>query len=924
MTSQQIDSLCDEFEAALRRGDTTRIEDYLSQVEEEKRSELLNELLEVEIQFVSEAQKSATSLRQIQESLAGRFPGKNTLIQSLFRHVAKLQHIGDYEILEEIGRGGMGIVYKAKHTLLQQTAAIKVLSQALLDDAQAVGRFRREMQLIGSLDHPNIVRALNAGETDKTHYLVMEFVDGISLHKLVSSVRDKNITNAPAQQNQAVVPLGAACEAIRQAALGLQNAHELKLIHRDIKPANLMLDFRGTVKILDLGLGKFAEEQRTDYHSSLTMEGMVVGTVDYISPEQCENSSDVDIRSDLYSLACTLYFLLSGKPVYSGARYNTMRKKLMGHIVGEIPSIRQEVSGLPGGIETFLNKALAKNPADRFQTPIEFAEALSPFASFDELWKLVGEVIPSDGAASPRDSRYSSPHTALYSSRQSIVIQPASRIKSILFFVCLNLLLCIGLLSFVWLFFGVPKEHMPADHMSTDIDALRETAISAIQHAEKLRTGWHMSDARNEQRQASRNMAEVLFATNAAKDLDIFLRSQVSLAVTQWYLGEIQLAVRTLELTHDQASNIDPNRITLTEQDRLNLDAIRKTIFERRADFRLFGGDIFSPGGSARTGTNRQDDRMISRINRYNEALRIQAEPQRDPVIRWKQAILHALLGNVTEAEKLLNDNPASQNETDEQTLFVRQLAEAVLFYFQHSENQLSGDPDVSRDMYIRRFTQQFTLPSNELRETAMQPGILELLQFASELLIQDALAHEKWDTLSYDLIRLDNITNTFWMKHPESMPFMRRYYELLIRSAVIVHTVTEEPRQQQEQLRTIIRLLERMQLTSSDVADANRATMIYFFLPESNSLDDSFLIYYPQDGRDRVLYRFPISRQMVKQSASGTVPGLPPELLKQVALDQELGSTIHIFWDDTPSWAQRADALTEENYPFHDVLPLR
>ena len=189
MTLQQVDALCDEFEAALQKGDTVLIEDLLPKIDESQRPALLKELLEIEVQFVAERSASDSTIRNMQASLKKRFPKYHDVIHALFQQVCTLQRIGDYEIIGEIGRGGMGVVYRAKHILLNQTVAIKVLSQNLLGDSQAVGRFKREMQLIGGLSHPNIVRALNAGEIDGMHYLAMEYVDGITLQKLVESVR---------------------------------------------------------------------------------------------------------------------------------------------------------------------------------------------------------------------------------------------------------------------------------------------------------------------------------------------------------------------------------------------------------------------------------------------------------------------------------------------------------------------------------------------------------------------------------------------------------------------------------------------------------------------------------------------------------------------------------------------------------------
>lgn len=438
MDLQQIDSLCDEFEAALRNGESVQIEDFLNRVDAEHQMKLLSELLEIEIELAAGKSESNSFLLKLQDSFNKRFPEQSELIHTIIRRIAQLRQIGDYEILEELGYGGMGIVYKARQKLLNQTVAIKVLSQTLLNDTQAVGRFRREIQLIGGLNHPNIVRALNAGENEGTHYLVMEYVDGVTLQQFGDNLRKKNeyenennnnnrynnssiddtntpiyliqksssaglvskiysatTTVPPPPTRPPLFPVGAACEVVRQAALGLQHAHEFNLVHRDIKPANLMIDRNGTVKILDLGLGKFLAEQRSaDSNTSLTIAGTTIGTIDYISPEQCENAGEVDIRADLYSLGCTLYFLLTGKPPYTGSRYGTTRKKLMAHIIGEVPVLRKIVTDVPEELEMVLQKVLAKDPQERFQTPFEFAEALQPFASFDALLNLIDHELP--------------------------------------------------------------------------------------------------------------------------------------------------------------------------------------------------------------------------------------------------------------------------------------------------------------------------------------------------------------------------------------------------------------------------------------------------------------------------------------------------------------------------------------------------
>ncbi|MGL4595127.1 MAG: serine/threonine protein kinase [Thermoguttaceae bacterium] len=411
MPLDQIDNLCDEFESSRKRGEFVTIEDFLNRIGETDRDKLLRELLEIEVELAAspisdDATVPVIELKNLHASLLSRFPQNGKQIDSMIRRSMKLRQMGDYEIIGELGHGGMGVVYQARQKLLNQDVAIKVLANSLLDDAQAVGRFRREMQLIGSLNHVNIVRALNAGEVDGSHFLVMEYVDGITLQRLVNHRQGKkSIDLADSLQNLPIeiltptgIPFGAACEIIRQSALGLQHAFEYGLVHRDIKPGNIMIDRIGTVKILDLGLGKFLEEASPHNDgTSLTMAGTTIGTVDYISPEQCENAGDVTIGSDLYSLGCTFYFALIGEPPYFGPRYDTTRKKLMAHIVGDVPNARKINSKIPVSVQKILDKLLAKSPKDRFQTPIELAEALEPISSFSELEKLLETAISSEG-----------------------------------------------------------------------------------------------------------------------------------------------------------------------------------------------------------------------------------------------------------------------------------------------------------------------------------------------------------------------------------------------------------------------------------------------------------------------------------------------------------------------------------------------
>ena len=184
----------------------------------------------------------------------------------------------------------MGTVYKALHTRLKRLVALKLLPEHRTQNPEALARFQREMEAVGQLDHPHLVRAHDAGEAEGQHYLVMEFLDGIDLAHLVRRTGPFLVADA--------------CEAVRQAAMGLQHAHEHGLVHRDVKPSNLMLSTDGMVKVLDLGLARLCPE--TPVEEDVTASGQVMGSADYMAPEQCLDARDVDGRADIYSLGGTL------------------------------------------------------------------------------------------------------------------------------------------------------------------------------------------------------------------------------------------------------------------------------------------------------------------------------------------------------------------------------------------------------------------------------------------------------------------------------------------------------------------------------------------------------------------------------------------------------------------------------------------
>jgi len=282
---------------------------------------------------------------------------------------AKGFFLGPYKILEQLGQGGMGRVYKALHQTMNRTVALKVLAPHLVKTPKAQKLFQREVQAAAQLNHANIVTAYDANEINGRHYLSMEFVDGPNLEQLV--------------REQGPLPVGMACEIVRQVATGLQHAHDFGMIHRDIKPANLLLQPSKNqqtfvVKILDFGLARLNDPGVRDTTETIeTQENTVMGTPDFLSPEQARDLHNVDIRSDLYGLGCTLYFLLSGKvPFPTGSTL----EKLIRHSSEEARPIAEFRHDVPAPVIAILKKLMAKSPQERFQTPEELASLLAPHA----------------------------------------------------------------------------------------------------------------------------------------------------------------------------------------------------------------------------------------------------------------------------------------------------------------------------------------------------------------------------------------------------------------------------------------------------------------------------------------------------------------------------------------------------------------
>ncbi|MCM2372772.1 protein kinase domain-containing protein [Aporhodopirellula aestuarii] len=357
------------------------------------------------------------------------------------------RQLGDYELLDPLGQGGLGMVYRARHVELGTATAVKILQPHRRTDRLTIERFEREMVALGRLDHPNIVRALDAGEEAGQHYLVMEYVDGFDLGRIASVNGRLSVADA--------------AEVIRQAAMALSYVHRNGRIHRDIKPSNLILARDGTVKVMDLGLARVEElpieEPDNDADDilggstgDLTRTHQIMGTPEYMPPEQVTDSSHVDHRADIYSLGCTFYKLLVGKSPLAASGSVTTLQQLVESLQTPAIAVRQTRPEVPEEVSDLIDRMLAKRAEDRPQSAAEIADALRPFASGANLPELAAATQSDlDSALTATRDDFSTQRDDLVQGQASAASPPDSTHRGLGIFVAAAALLLLAVVLMI-------------------------------------------------------------------------------------------------------------------------------------------------------------------------------------------------------------------------------------------------------------------------------------------------------------------------------------------------------------------------------------------------------------------------------------------------------------------------------------------
>jgi serine/threonine protein kinase len=350
------------------------------------------------------AERQQLADRMVGDGLLTRFQADQLLLGKWKRF-----SIGKYKVLERLGAGGMGQVFLCEHKLMRRRVAVKVLPTAkLAEDDSSCQRFFREARAIAALDHPNIVRAHDIDQDGSLYFLVMEYIDGPSLQDIVRK-------SGPMDPDRAA-------HYVSQAANGLQYAFQVAgLVHRDIKPCNILVDRAGVVKLLDMGLARFFHED--DDNLTKRYEDNILGTADYLSPEQARDSHGVDVRADIYSLGATFYFLLTGHPPFP---QGNVAQKLVWHQTRQPKPVRLQRPEVPESMAAVLERMMMKDEAARYQTPAEVAEALAPFVqtpipppSDEEMPRLspAAAALGVPGAPSAASGRFAPSHHGMAGQR---------------------------------------------------------------------------------------------------------------------------------------------------------------------------------------------------------------------------------------------------------------------------------------------------------------------------------------------------------------------------------------------------------------------------------------------------------------------------------------------------------------------------